>query len=474
MNISDMILLAFANLRRTKLRTFLTTLGVIIGIAALTSMVSFGTGMQKNITDAFAANDLFTSITVTPKDIKLEDIASGNVAEMANALKQESIPLTDSLLQEIKNIPGVKIAYPNLEFPARVALMNDSATTKVQAMPSAMGAFKPFDDLLAGSFFTSDTARQIILREEFLQKLKIRLLDDEKDVQLSKEDSARGFKLVHPDSLINKTLKLVSLSLNASKIPGAVVGMMRNQPDMPFDETVSEFEIAGITKRTGEFGRSAFGGGVLIPIGTAQKIPQLSFSSVWDLLGSKKNAGTYGSIQVRVENMQQIDPVAEHLRTMNVGVFSIVDQLDEIKRVFLIMNSLLGAVGAIALIVAGLGIINTMVMSILERQREIGIMKAIGGSEKEIRMIFFTEVGVIGLVGAFFGLILGWLVTRVATLVVNTQILPDGMEPVNLFYFPAWLILGAIAFSIIISLAAGLYPAARAARIDPVRALRHD
>lgn len=153
MRVSDMILLAFANLRRTKLRTFLTTLGVVIGIGALTSMVSFGTGMQKNITDALAANDLFTSITVTPKEINLHEIASGNVAQMANALKQESIPLTDSLLREIRNIPGVKIAYPNLEFPARAVLLGDSATTRVQAMPAAMGTFKPFDDLLAGNFF---------------------------------------------------------------------------------------------------------------------------------------------------------------------------------------------------------------------------------------------------------------------------------------------------------------------------------
>ncbi|MCK9271756.1 MAG: ABC transporter permease [Bacteroidales bacterium] len=474
MRVSDMILLAFANLRRTKLRTFLTTLGVVIGIGALTSMVSFGTGMQKNITDALAANDLFTSITVTPKEINLHEIASGNVAQMANALKQESIPLTDSLLREIRNIPGVKIAYPNLEFPARAVLLGDSATTRVQAMPAAMGTFKPFDDLLAGNFFTNDTARQIILREEFLQRLKIRLQDNNSDAWLSKEDSVQGFKLVHPDSLINKTLRLVSLSMNASKIPGVISNIIRNKPEMPFDETINEMKIVGITRRTSEFGRNAFNGGVLIPIETSQKIPQLSFSSVWDLLGSKNSGDEYGSIQVRVENMQQIDPVAEHLRNMNVGVFSIIDQLDEIKRVFLILNSLLGAVGAIALIVAGLGIINTMVMSILERQREIGIMKAIGGSEKEIRMIFFTEVSVIGIIGALFGLVLGWLVTQVATVVVNTQILPDGMEPVNLFYFPAWLIVGAILFAIIISLAAGLYPAARAARIDPVRALRHD
>jgi putative ABC transport system permease protein len=237
---------------------------------------------------------------------------------------------------------------------------------------------------------------------------------------------------------------------------------------------VTELKIAGITKPSGQFGPNALNGGLVIPIKTASRIPSLGFSSVWDLLDGKTKAGTYSSIQVRIKSMNDFDHVMAELKALDVGAFSIVDQLDEIRRVFLIMNSLLGAVGAIALIVAGLGIINTMVMSILERQREIGIMKAIGGSEQEIRMIFFVEVSVIGFVGAILGLVLGWLVTRVAGVVVSTQIIPDGVEPINLFYFPLWLIFGAVAFAMLISLAAGLYPAARAARIDPVRALRHD
>jgi putative ABC transport system permease protein len=138
------------------------------------------------------------------------------------------------------------------------------------------------------------------------------------------------------------------------------------------------------------------------------------------------------------------------------------------------MDSLLGAIGTIALIIAALGIINTMLMSILERTREIGVMKAVGGSENEIKFIFFVEAACIGLVGAVFGLMLGWLVTRIANQVMNTMVLPDDQRPIDLFYFPVWLILGAIGFSVFLSLAAGLYPAIRAARIDPVRALRHD
>jgi putative ABC transport system permease protein len=138
------------------------------------------------------------------------------------------------------------------------------------------------------------------------------------------------------------------------------------------------------------------------------------------------------------------------------------------------MDSLLGAIGTVALIIAALGIINTMIMSILERTREIGIMKAVGGSENQIKLIFFVEAAFIGLIGAIFGLVLGWLVSRVANIIINSRLQPLDASQVDLFYFPLWLIAGAIAFSILVSLAAGLYPAIRAARIDPVKALRHD
>ncbi len=172
--------------------------------------------------------------------------------------------------------------------------------------------------------------------------------------------------------------------------------------------------------------------------------------------------------------MENMNFVRKEIEEMEIHAYSVSDQLKEIKRGLIIIDSLLGAIGTVALIIAALGIINTMVMSILERTREIGIMKAIGGSEKEIKLIFFVEAGFIGIIGAIFGLILGWLVTRIANQIVNAKLIPQDELPVDLFYFPLWLLLGATAFSILISLAAGSYPAIRAARIDPVKALRHD
>jgi ABC-type lipoprotein release transport system permease subunit len=89
-------------------------------------------------------------------------------------------------------------------------------------------------------------------------------------------------------------------------------------------------------------------------------------------------------------------------------------------------------------------------------------------------VIFFIEAGIIGFIGAIFGLVLGWVVTLIANTIANTQFLPAGESPVDFFYFPAWLIFGAIGFSVILSLLAGMYPAIRAAGVDPVKALRHD
>lgn len=475
MNFADMIILGLENLWRTKLRTLLTILGVVIGIGALTSMVSFGTGMQKNITDSFSNNDLFTSLTVTPKKFDFDDIASGNAAMVATAARNDGRPLTDSILSAIRNIPDVQLAFPNLEFPARIKILDDSASFSVSALPAVLGSYKPFNELLAGNFFTNDSALCAIIREEILlSKFKIKLSKSGHEVALSHEDSIRGIKLFHPDSLIGKDINLVSMTVNPSKLPLAVFGAMHNSPELPLDEIVTELKICGILKRKDEFSSNIFRGQVIIPIKTAEQIPRLNFSSVWDLLDNRKKEGTYGSIHVRIKEMKKMEEVKIRLEAMGVGVFTIADQLKEIKRVFLIINSILGAIGAIALIVAGLGIINTMVMSILERTREIGIMKAIGGSEYEIRLIFFVEAAVIGFIGAIAGLVLGWVVTKIANLIVNTQLIPEGVEPVNMFYFPLWLIAGAVIFSILVSLAAGVYPAIRAARIDPVKALRHD
>jgi ABC-type antimicrobial peptide transport system permease subunit len=124
--------------------------------------------------------------------------------------------------------------------------------------------------------------------------------------------------------------------------------------------------------------------------------------------------------------------------------------------------------------VASLGIVNTLVMAILERRREIGIMKALGASDGDVKRIFFVEAGSMGILGGALGAGLGWMIGRVINLGTNVYLQRQEIRPENFWYVPWWLVAAALTFSVFVSLFAGLYPASRAARLDPVQALRHD
>lgn len=455
------------------MRTALTILGVVIGIGALTSMVSFGTGMQKNFTDAIKRSDLFTSMNVTPKSISLEEITQGDLSSIGDMLDETPEPLTDSILNEIRDIPGVTIAFPEETFPARVLLDGKENSMSIQPLPAQMGEYYPFNSLLAGSFFSNDTLNSVVITWESLRNLGYIVDYPDNRYILSKEDSIRGTRIVTADSILGKQISLVTATIDRDIVNNPLSILMKPNFD-PFSETEMEYTIGGILQRRDEFTMPRFRGGVFIPMETARKVPRLNFSSVWDILNKDRKEGTYSSFYVRVAKMEDVTSVRKEIENMELGVFSIADDLKEMKQVFLIMDSLFGAIGTVALIIAALGIINTMIMSILERTREIGIMKAVGGSENQIKLIFFVEAAFIGLIGAIFGLILGWFVSRIANMIVNAKLLPLDTPAVDLFYFPLWLILGAVAFSVMVSLAAGLYPAIRAARVDPVKALRHD
>jgi ABC-type antimicrobial peptide transport system permease subunit len=139
-----------------------------------------------------------------------------------------------------------------------------------------------------------------------------------------------------------------------------------------------------------------------------------------------------------------------------------------------VLDLFLGIFGSLALAVASIGIVNTLVMAILERRREIGIMKAIGASDGDVKKLFFVEAGVMGIFGGVVGVTLGWAIGRVINLGTNVYLRRQHFPPENVWSVPWWLVGGAILFALIVSLLSGLYPAARAARLDPVQALRYE
>ena len=478
MNFYDIIIIGLNNLRRTRFRATLTIIGVIVGIGTLVSMVSFGLGMQKNITDSIQNNDMILGLTVSQKKTDLQKIQEGELPNLNDtAFVNTGNTLNDSVVQVFNTIKGVEYAFPKIKFPAKINIKGYSRDIQTGAIPNSAADVHPFKKLKTGSFFTSDTCNEILVTQEVLGRLGFKTAWDTAEYQKLIGDTSLKKEVILIDSILGKEITLTTLSLQSTNIQAMAFQAMFSQSFDPFKKIETKFKVVGIIKRQEDdmSPNRMYNADVYIPIKVATHIPRVSFDNVFDILNNRmEDDGSYGTVFIRLENLKYLDPIKKEIEEMGFNTFSVLDQMDEIKKAFIIFNSLFGVIGIISLFVASLGIINTMIMSIMERTREIGIMKSIGGGEHEIRQIFFVEAGTIGLIGGVFGVLLGFLVTAVANVILNATVMKDIQTNVDLFYIPWWLILGSIAFSILVSLLAGLYPANRAARIDPVKALRHD
>src|SRR5205085_1389868 len=183
---------------------------------------------------------------------------------------------------------------------------------------------------------------------------------------------------------------------------------------------------------------------------------------------------TYLTLVVRAVRASRVPTLQDAIRKMGFSTYSLQDASKALTRAFAIVDIFLGIFGSLALAVASLGIMNTLVMAIMERRREIGIMKALGASDFDVKKLFFFEAGAMGLLGGVLGTSLGWIIGKAINFGTNIYLQSQELPPENLWYLPLWLVLGALSFSLLMSLVSGLYPASRAAKLDPVQALRHD
>jgi putative ABC transport system permease protein len=162
-------------------------------------------------------------------------------------------------------------------------------------------------------------------------------------------------------------------------------------------------------------------------------------------------------------------------RDQRYNVQSLELILETANRAFAVINIMLASVGGLALFVASIGIVNTMIMAVYERTREIGTLKAIGASRGDIRTMFMLEAGLIGLLGGVAGVLGGWLLGVVLNRVILWYIEREQLPiRADFFVVPWWLVLAGLGFALLVGIVAGLYPAARAARLDPLVALRYE
>ncbi len=452
MKLGDHIELALSNLWKRKLRAFLTAFGVTIGIGALVSMVSFGKGMQKNLTETFSSLDLFNSITVFAEDfMRRERFGPDEKAPAAPPTESVRTVLDDAAVDRIGKLKGVDTVFPEIRIPAIVRFNEREEFRLVQVVPARIASSKSFR-FSAGRGYGSDDENSSVLSRSFLRRLGVD----------------------KPETAVGKTVTISSISFDFSRLNPLDLAAALGGDKLPFQTEDYELTVAGVTESPAFSVPLPIQSDVFITPGASQRMKKLPFSNIWDIFLAKEGRLGYSALNVRLSSPAFVGPVKREISEMGLWSFALADQFEEVQRGFLVMNMILAAVGMIAIVVASLGIVNTMVMSILERYSEIGIMKAVGASDRDIRRVFFFESSAIGFLGGVFGLALGWVVSGIINRIVNYFLSRQGVPFFQYFNFPVWLCLGAVAFSVMVSLAAGIYPAMRAARVDPVRALRHD
>jgi putative ABC transport system permease protein len=213
---------------------------------------------------------------------------------------------------------------------------------------------------------------------------------------------------------------------------------------------------------------------VFLPLKLAESLHVMQPTDLREISRAASDQPAYSSVSVRVKNPGHIRATEDAIKKMGFNTFSILDATRSLQQFFAVLDLFLGIFGSLALAVASIGIVNTLVMAILERRREIGIMKAIGASDGDVKKLFFAEAGAMGILGGFVGVALGWAIGQVINLGTNIYLRRQSLPPEHFWSVPWWLVGTAILFAFIVSLAAGLYPAGRAARLDPVQALRYE
>jgi len=446
MKARDLTDLALRNLREALFRNALTTLGVAVGVASLVAMLSLGVGLQELASKRLSQSGLFDTILVTPKN-------SFRGPGRPQRDEQRGKPvrvLDEDARKEIEKLPNVVEVYPQIRFFTEVRFNNKPFATVVAGMPESSKNSGSFDGM-KGHFFSSPAAHEAILQIEFAKELS-----------------------ENTDSLIGQELLLryaerQSLQGNGGGSAEPAGGFSVVPKDL-------RLKIIGVVETEPAAGYGGYGNArLLIPLETAATLRAAQVNDLRDIVrDSAANKTTYPSLFVRAKSPSQVEALEASIKNLGFNAFSLLDASKSLRTFFSVFDLLLGIFGSLALAVATLGIVNTLVMAILERRREIGVLKALGAADSDVQQLFFVEAGVMGLFGGILGVVFGWLLGRALTYGTNVYLHRQNLNSIELSSVPWWLVLSALGFAVLVSLAAGLYPASRAAKLNPVDALRYE
>jgi len=469
MKIPDLTELALRNLRESLLRNSLTTIGISVGVASLVAMLSLGIGLQQLASRRLVKSGLFDTVFVTSR----RDLRNYDRDDQRNGpAPGESRILDEPARKEIENLPNVIEAYPDIRFITELRYEDKPHLTMVSALPESAKSNDAFEGM-QGSFFSSDTAPEVILQKAFAEELLGKTSkpgsDDVNVAELAKPLLGRELTMRYAQrqgsQSAAETNRNTSTTGKENTLSGAAYSVVSRE---------QELKIVGVSDLDPESMRGPMRAKVFLPLKLGESLHIMQPTDLRELARAASDQPVYSSISVRVRNPKQVQSVEDSIKKMGFTTFSILDATRSLRQFFAVLDLFLGIFGSLALAVASIGIVNTLVMAILERRREIGIMKAIGASDGDVKRLFFTEAGAMGILGGIVGVAFGWAIGQVINLGTNIYLKRQSLPPENFWAVPWWLVAAAITFAFAVSLVSGWYPAGRAARLDPVHALRYE
>lgn len=463
MKISDMVIMCLRNLWRRKGRTMLTVIGVIIGCCAIIVMISLGLGMNAAMDNMLATWGDLNAVTIygNSRYVSYDD-GSGSADTRP--------PLDDEALEVLKNIEHVETVFPKMEVSAEYVTLTAGRNGRYRA--SWMQIYGVDFSALEKMGYAPETGEMPTGEEEghiavFGNEAAYQFRDTKKRGQNSytwKQPLADG---TFSEPFFDPITEGIELYVNNTK---------KQNDDGTYQSggRAYEFKLTCPTVLQQDNNWETVYS-VMIDMELAKEI-----INGYNRLNAVKDAKEpeYSQIKLWVDDINNVDKVQETIEELGFNASSMASTRKEMQGQLGVIQMVLGCLAAISLLVAAIGITNTMIMSIYERTKEIGIMKVLGCFIRNIRVVFLMEAGMIGLLGGVVGTGISYIISAIMnslggeTFSQMFGIYSDGSTPISII--PFWLVLLALAFSTVIGLISGFYPANRAVKISALEAIRNE
>ena len=439
----DLIKFAITGLRRRAARTFLTVLGVIIGTVCIVLMFGVGLSSYEQFEQSMMENQNLKEIVV------YSDSSGGGMMMASEAGIGQSTGINDSTVASLETLEHVDVVSPVIQLPLTLKAERYRGTFYVRCVKPEI---LDLDFAEGGMFFDQGAVASLVIGGFELQNMQ----DPDNPPVFSSYEEQESYK---PDiDLLNTEMEMTL---------GYDYGEAMAGEDAPPASQRYRARVSGVTKK--DYSDGAYYS--YMDIATAKRLiaenrELAQYNGI--------NAATYNEVRILVDDMDNVQAVMDEVQKLNLRAESPMEYIEQEQERQAQQQGQLFAIGFISLLVSAIGIANTMYANILERRRDIGVMKVVGMKIRQIRSLFLVESSAIGLLGGLIGIGISYIVV----MFINTG---SGESNFLGIYFysgmtvsiPLWLSLAALAIAIGVGVLSGIYPAHKATKMSPLEAMRN-